>query len=345
MKKYIVRCLYFLLFLFSAAGCNIKNQWGNPVGGALNEILVVTDEAIWKGGIGDSIKAFFCQPMFGLPQPEPIFKVISVSKEYFVRSLKSHRAILKIDVDVSLDTAYAVSVLKNTWATGQNMFEIRIKDSLGFQAFFEKYRYSLMSLFLDAEKKRLVRLYRMNADTTIFRHMKQKYDVELSAPSGYYIRKDSADFVWMSLETVRNSRGVVFFQKEYVDEKQFDKQDIIRTLSRELSRHIPGPRAGSYMILDTVTPIMVEHFTYDRKYYAMNLRGMWTVHNDFMGGPVTANIVLDTEKGRILYVMGYVYAPDEKKRNYLHQVNSVVNTLELGEKGKKKERTIENPEK
>ena len=42
-----------------------------------------------------------------------------------------------------------------------------------------------------------------------------------------------------------------------------------------------------------------------------------------MGGPFVLNVVLDEKNSRIIYMMGYVYAPDGKKRNMLRQVESI----------------------
>ena len=45
-------------------------------------------------------------------------------------------------------------------------------------------------------------------------------------------------------------------------------------------------------------------------HYALLIRGLWTAENDFMGGPFVLNVVLDEKNSRIIYMMGYVYAPD-----------------------------------
>ena len=41
------------------------------------------------------------------------------------------------------------------------------------------------------------------------------------------------------------------------------------------------------------------------------------------------NVVLDEKNSRIIYMMGYVYAPDGKKRNMLRQVESIVNSMKI----------------
>lgn len=78
------------------------------------------------------------------------------------------------------------------------------------------------------------------------------------------------------------------------------------------------------MAIDTVTPLVMQTYNYDEDHYAVMMRGLWTVVNDFMGGPFVLNVVLDKENDRVVYMMGYVYAPDDKKRNMVRQVEAIV---------------------
>ena len=70
-------------------------------------------------------------------------------------------------------------------------------------------------------------------------------------------------------------------------------------------------------------------YEYDGKHYAMLIKGLWTVENDFMAGPFVLNVVLDQKSNRVIYMMGYVYAPDEEKRNKLRQVESIIFSMKL----------------
>ena len=36
------------------------------------------------------------------------------------------------------------------------------------------------------------------------------------------------------------------------------------------------------------------------------------------------NVVLDKKNDRVVYMMGYVYAPDDKKRNMMRQVEAIL---------------------
>ena len=56
---------------------------------------------------------------------------------------------------------------------------------------------------------------------------KNKYDLLLYCPGGYYINKDTSNFVWISSETRVDSKGIIFFEEKYEHESQMDYQIIL----------------------------------------------------------------------------------------------------------------------
>ena len=151
----------------------------------------------------------------------------------------------------------------------------------------------------------------------------------LHLDGGYYINKDTSNFVWISSETRVDSKGIIFFEEKYEHESQMDYQIILDRMNEELKKYIPGPRDSTWMALDLKTPMTAAFYKYDGIHYALLIRGLWTAENDFMGGPFVLNVVLDEKNSRIIYMMGYVYAPDGKKRNMLRQVESIVNSMKI----------------
>ena len=46
------------------------------------------------------------------------------------------------------------------------------------------------------------------------------------------------------------------------------------------------------------------------------------------------NVVLDEEYQRVIYMMGYVYYPNEEKRDMMKQVDAILNTMVIDYKDK-----------
>jgi hypothetical protein len=65
--------------------------------------------------------------------------------------------------------------------------------------------------------------------------------------------------------------------------------------------------------------------------YTAELRGLWKVEGDFMGGPFISISQIDEKRNRIVTVEGYVYAPKFNKREYIRQLEAILYSLEFTE--------------
>jgi hypothetical protein len=61
--------------------------------------------------------------------------------------------------------------------------------------------------------------------------------------------------------------------------------------------------------------------------YATEMRGLWKVENDFMGGPYIAISELDAANQRVINAFAFVYRPSKDKRNLLRQMEAMIYSL------------------
>lgn len=328
--------LAIIASLFSCRESGGKKSMLPAVSGATNELLVILPKAQWQGAVGDTIKKFFGQDQVGLPQSEPVFDLLNLPPSSFEKNVKSHRNVLLVYISDKVDSA-SIAFHESPWARSQKLFKISAPNDEEFYRIFDKNKAMMLGVFLKAERDRLVNVYRKNPDMKIFNTFKNKYDILLSCPGGYVINKDTNDFVWISSETRVDSKGIIFFQENYVSESQLNYQVILDRVNEELKKYIPGPLNNTWMALDMKTPMTAATYNYDGAHYAVLVKGLWTVINDFMGGPFVLNVVLDQQNNRVIYMMGYVYAPEGKKRNMLRQVESILFSMKIDfEKEEKK---------
>lgn len=336
--------LFIALVVFIGIGAckDMSKGLQQTITGKMNEILVVTEKTIWNGAVGDTIRAFFGQDVDGLPQAEPVFDMLNLPPEHFDKNVKNHRNVMEIKISSAVDSA-VVEYYDSPWAKTQRLIRIKVRNQDEFFKLFNENKRTFMGIYAKAERERLVSIYRRSADQSIYQLFKKKYHILLSAPSGYYVNKDTTGFVWFSSETAQDSKGVMFFTEEYEHESQFNEIVIIERVNEMLEKFIPGPLDGntreidtpkgkqkvkirSFMAIDKEVPYSVIPYKYNG-HYAVLLRGLWTVTNDFMAGPFVLNVVLDETAGRVIYMMGYVYKPNEEKRNMMQQVEAVMNTM------------------
>lgn len=324
-SKYIIRMLLLSFVCGAMLSCKDPKPALPSLSGSTHEILVVMDKSQWNGPIGDSVKYWFRQEQIGLPQPEPVFDVLNLPTAFFEKNVKAYRNILFVNISPEVDSASLI-FKESPWAKTQKYFQINAPDNKAFLRVFDANKQKITDVFLKAEKDRLMDVYKRKPEAKVAALFKDKYNISLSVPSGYVINKDLKDFVWISYETQVDSRGIIFFQRRYSNLNMFQYQHILDTVNAVLEANIPGPLPKTYMALDTVAPIVSRTYNYDEVHYAVLMKGLWTVVNDFMGGPFVLNVILDEKYNRVIYMLGYVYAPDGKKRNMIRQVEAAMFT-------------------
>ena len=91
--------------------------------------------------------------------------------------------------------------------------------------------------------------------------------------------------------------------------------------------NIPGSLEGQYMATDT-NYVNVREFSIKGE-YAFEARGLWYMENDMMGGPFVSHARVDRPNGRVIVVEAFDYAPKDKKRDMMRQLEAALYTLNL----------------
>ena len=65
------------------------------------------------------------------------------------------------------------------------------------------------------------------------------------------------------------------------------------------------------------------------KYKGQELRGLWEVKKQFMGGPFINFSVVDSINNRILFFDGFVYSPGTEKENYVFEIEAIIKSLKI----------------
>ena len=283
----LIRLFVPALVFFSVLSCRDQKPPVSNFSGSLNEVLVIMDKNDWNGAAGDTVKAWFRQEQPGLPQPEPVLDMINLPRSSFEGNIKAYRNILYTEISPSVKEP-VFEFKESPWIQSQKYFRIVAPDKESFIREFNAHKEEMLRVFLKAEQDRQIAYYKRKPDPKIADFLKEKYKLDCYVPSGYNINKDLKDFAWISRETKVDSRGLVVIERKFEGMEQFRYQRIIDTVNAALRRNIPGPLNGSYMAIDTVTPLVMKTYNYDEDHYAVMVRGLWTVVNDFMGGAFRA---------------------------------------------------------
>ena len=64
-------------------------------------------------------------------------------------------------------------------------------------------------------------------------------------------------------------------------------------------------------------------------HFVQEVRGLWRMENDMMGGPFVSYTQVDTLTNRVIVTEGFVYAPEKKKRQYIRELEAALQTLDM----------------
>ena len=300
--------------------------------GNIAEILVVTpSDAQWNGIIGDSIRHFFLDYQYGLPQPESQNNLIHINTEAFSELFHKHKCILEVVIDPKVEKAVAETAV-DLWAAPQRYVKITAPNAYAWVDLFETQKEIYHKWFNEVERDRILNVLRPTIDKNISDAIAKQFGFELTVPQGFYIAKSDPEFMWIRKELERSSSCIVIYRLPYQDTLQFSRESLIAMRDMMVGKYIPGPSEGSYMATETefVPPLV----TYVADYpagYTMEMRGMWRVENDFMGGPFVSYTFADSRTGNLVTVEGYYYEPNQKKRNALLQLEAIAYSLKFVE--------------
>ena len=91
--------------------------------------------------------------------------------------------------------------------------------------------------------------------------------------------------------------------------------------------NIPGARPGMYMATDSLmTDVRLLQL---RGRQVMEVRGLWYMKGDFMGGPFVAHVRVDEARRRVVVAEVFVYAPGRLKRDLMRGMEASLYTWRL----------------
>lgn len=329
MKLKVIFRIFSLLMLVALVSCNNSGNTGvsKNVTGRAGELVVVISEEAWAGKPGKLLRETLAQEHLALPQDEPLFDLVKVQHQGFKSIFKTTRNIVQTRISPNIDSS-GVTFQDNVWASPQATVIIQARNETEFEELFVENKDRIMSYFLKAEKDRLTQNYRKYYERGIYNILNEKFDVTMNVAPGFQIAEEKKDFIWLRYETPEISQGIVLYTFPYVSDSAFMVNYQLKVRDSILRAHVPGPTTGSFMATERRIE-QINNFREHNGNYAAEMRGLWRVVNDFMGGPYISLAVLDAARQRVIVAYGYVYAPSKDKRNLLRQVEAMIYSLKL----------------
>tara|TARA_B100000678_G_scaffold8598_1_gene7186 strand:- start:227 stop:1180 length:954 start_codon:yes stop_codon:yes gene_type:complete len=315
MKKFIL--IAALLFI----SCNDGTKIVLASSGNLNEISIVVEDQLWEGSVGKALTNILSKPIYGLPQQEPLFKLRQIPPRVFSGFVTKSRTIIIIENNKQKHTR----LLLNKYASPQTVIVVSGMTSREIIEELKKHSKKIINNIKEAEIKEKQR--RIRKSLSISQALDSIFKIKLDYPSIYRVAAVDRNFVWLRKDTKSGSVNLSVFQTP-LKTNRLNTEKIITIRDSVSKQKIPGPTKETYMSTETqYKPVLVP--TKIRKYKGLEVRGLWEVKKQFMGGPFINFSVVDSINNRILFFDGFVYSPGTKKASYIFEIEAIIKSLKI----------------
>lgn len=292
--------LWSILLAALLGSCSRRQPLYIEDGSRSYEVIVVADH-------NDSLHHLLSEPMIGLPQNEPLFDVVSMTKAEVEAGKAAGRPVIYFS-----DTTrfWAASPADNhgqlmVWTDGSKVRELQ--------------RY-----LLDAEQIRMRWQLMRQPHTKAEAEIAKMFHVDMRVPAELTAMKRGRDFLWLSNNAADGMKNIVLFR----DHSQLSFPQNVDSV---LQVNIPGEETGMYMRLATWQAgdeIEMRHpdpSLLCTMNSVLQWRGLWEMKGDAMGGPYIMKAFLSKD----FWILGFVYAPGSKKRNLIRELEAAIGTVQL----------------
>ncbi len=315
-----------LLTALVLTACNRKpkdrEQYLPNITGNAGEVLVVINKGYWEGELGSTLREILAGEYPFLPQREAVFKLFNATPGGFTGSYLLHRNIVIVNVSPEVDTT-GIRMTRNSWAKPQVIVTVSATTPEEASELISDNRELIVNTIEQAERDRLIASSKKYEDKEVRMAVTENIGGSPYFPTGFTMKKNTPEFMWISQETTYVNQGILIFKFPYTDSSQLTPEYLKNKLHDLWQANVPGMRENSYMTFNKVIDPGFNNIEYNGQ-TMVEMRGLWEVENDYMGGPFVCHIFPDPARENIIILNAFVYAPKYDKRKYLRQVESII---------------------
>lgn len=309
-----------------ATSCTDDANLKQNISGKAREIMVVMNKYSWESGPGQSLRSILAVDFPYLPQQEPLFTIFNINENAFSSIFHTHRNIIICNINSELDEAKMV-IQKDIWASPQIVVTLSGPDNESVRECIDNNRDLLRNALEQAERNRVIQNSKKFEERSIRNYVSTMLGGSPFFPTGYKIKKRADNFTWIAYETTYTTQGVFIYTYPYRNEEDLTLSRIIAERNLKLEKEVPGPLDNTYMTTNSLIEPSLRWVNYNNRQF-VEIRGLWDVKNDFMGGPFVSHCFYDKDNHNIVVLEAFVYAPRYPKRDYLRQVESIIYSFE-----------------
>jgi hypothetical protein len=327
MKK--ISYFAVIIVLLTAVSCHHKSgtsgiKVDNFSTGKAGEMILAIDTNYWSKAAVKAIYEVIQQPQPAVNQIEPMFDVIECSNADYKASFMRHRNIVQFDYNPDY-AGNTFEIARNPITNPQILVKIRGNQQDSCLALFLAHKDEIVKAMYANDIARLQNAHRKLNNPVIEKQIKDKFGISMTIPDGYFVGREEEDFLWLCFRTPKNDRFVMIYKSP---KYELTTENIVAERDRITKAYIQGAVAGAYPLVANIEGFPMAQELQIRYHKGVELRGLWETVRDKMGGPFYSFTQVSPDSTSCITVDGFVYAPQEQKRDYLREVEAIVKSIQ-----------------
>ena len=320
--------LMMTLLLFSCDGNNNGKQ-GTAKGRSTSqpyELLVVCNKEWLKTDAATALKQIIDAEVPCLPQVEPQFRTTKIEPTAFTKSFMFYANIITADINPTKYQKAECGVARDVYARPQLLISLTAPDQASFDQLCQTYRERILSLLNEAELWRTQQFLKKRYSGLVQQQAQTLFGCDLRVPEEINAVKPGKNFLWGSSEgQTEQYLNVVLYSVPYTSPEQLTQEAFVQRRDSILGHYIVGETPDRHM--STERRVVQSRLVSIDGQTVQEVRGLWAMTNEAMGGPFVSLVQVDSLRSRLLITVGFVFAPDKKKRDMVRRLEAALRTL------------------
>ena len=313
LKTLLAGCL-LLLFL---ASCSTGGR-----NGKLPKSTGMPYEVVLEGDTDSIVTKMLTEDVTGLPQPEPLCRLIQVKKG----KTRGNYLLVRTRIVVNIgerdfgeqnigERDFSVRLSHDENAAPQNIIRITAQSA---QQLRERLNGEKLRQIVDeVELKHLADIISGNPskqNREMQDEIKKMFGINMKIPAAMNASKKAKDFIWISNNASSGMQNLLIM-KVKSEERRMKNSNAFHVNDKAqidsiLRTNMPGETDSMYMVI----PVLSE-------------RGLWEMKGDAMGGPYVMRRICPGKGKDEIIIIGFVYAPEMKKKILIKQLEAAISTI------------------
>ena len=290
-------------------------------------------EVVLEGDTDSIVTKMLTEDVTGLPQPEPLCRLIQVKKG----KTRGNYLLVRTRIVVNIgERDFSVTLHHDENAAPQNIIRITAQSA---QQLRERLNGEKLRQIVDeVELKHLADIISGNPskqNKEMQDEIKKMFGIDMKIPAAMNASKKAKDFIWISNNASSGMQNLLVMkvkseerraEKVKSEERRMKNSNAFHAddkalIDSILQNNMPGETDNMYMV--------IPH---------LSVRGLWEMKGDAMGGPYVMHRIhrlqsqsvkqsQAAKQGYNLYIIGFVYAPEMKKKILIKQLEAAISTI------------------